>query len=150
MRLFFLATLLPVVLSCSSRFYCPPQPATEEEQEAIFREWYQTFFMDRDIPAAYHRFVAENYIQHGPYGSNGREANMLFVLDYLDNVANFTPITMAFGGGHGWIHQKMVLKDRPRPISVMQHVRYEGTCLMEHWEVLQELPEDAPNPIAMF
>lgn len=36
------------------------------------------------------------------------------------------------------------------PAAVVDVVRFEGTCIMEHWDVIQERPGNATNSNALF
>lgn len=37
-----------------------------------------------------------------------------------------------------------------KPKAVVDLFRMDGTCVMEHWDVIQERPENPKNPLAMW
>ena len=58
---------------------------------------------------------------------------------------------MALDGDSGWIHYKdATLFGVTRPTAIVDIVRFEDSCLVEHWNVIQELPANATNSLALF
>ncbi|KAJ0382844.1 hypothetical protein COL922a_011716 [Colletotrichum nupharicola] len=88
--------------------YCPPRPATAEEQRAIFEQAVQTIIVDQQYAEGVPRHYDEGYIQHDPFLLSGRQN----VLDYLANFdpdsVNFTVINKGIDNNlshlDGWIY----------------------------------------------
>lgn len=131
--------------------YCPPRAATAAEQEEIFKRFYQRLWVEKDVVGAFTEHVSPDYIQHNPYATSGRQS----ALDYLTPRWpgwKFTLAHFAFSNGYGWVHVKQELIDEPEePFeAVVDILRMNGTCIVEHWDVIQSLPDDAINPGAFF
>jgi predicted SnoaL-like aldol condensation-catalyzing enzyme len=47
------------------------------------------------------------------------------------------------------IHYKFAAPNSPL-LAFMDLWRFNGTCMEEHWDVIEALPADATNPIALF
>ena len=60
-----------------------------------------------------------------------------------------TVLRHAFENDTGFIHVR-VDEEGHRPIALADIYRMNGTCVVEHWDVTQERPGNATNPIAMF
>ncbi|TFK21217.1 hypothetical protein FA15DRAFT_717800, partial [Coprinopsis marcescibilis] len=88
------------------------------------------------------------YIQHNAIAEQGRA----FAIPFLE--ALFAPptvssyITVFSGQGYVFAHHKLALANAT--YAVMDYFRFQGTCLVEHWDVLQEITGDEPNPLAYF
>jgi predicted SnoaL-like aldol condensation-catalyzing enzyme len=38
----------------------------------------------------------------------------------------------------------------PQLVAVVDILRFDGSCIMKHWDVVQELALNATNPVALF
>jgi predicted SnoaL-like aldol condensation-catalyzing enzyme len=128
--------------------YCPPRHATEAEQKQIFEAFYQRLWIQKDVAGAYNTYVDVNYIQHNPYALSGRQ-NAIDALSPIWGNFTFTLANKGFSKGVGWLHQKMETSGQPF-YAVVDILRMEGTCIMEHWDVSQQKPASSINPIALF
>ncbi|KAH8896069.1 hypothetical protein GQ53DRAFT_640291 [Thozetella sp. PMI_491] len=93
-------------------------------------------------------FVSRDYIQHNPYILSGRNATIAALGSYFDG-ANFTFLQILFDSPYGAVHYKVQFPDSP-PIAYFDMWRFNGTCIEEHWDVIQPLPTNATNPLALF
>ncbi|KAK2006242.1 hypothetical protein LZ32DRAFT_611439 [Colletotrichum eremochloae] len=143
------AGLLP--RQASSAPYCPPRSATPEEQRAILDEFVQAFYEERNATKALVNHVAEAYIQHNPNALSGRQ-NSLDVLAPFLSPSTVTNKIMNKGldNNIAYIHYRMDLASGGQPFAVVDVFRFNGTCIMEHWDVAQQKPANAVNPLAMF
>ncbi len=60
-----------------------------------------------------------------------------------------TVLARNFNNDIGLIHVR-VDEEGHLPIALADIYRMNGTCIVEHWDVTQETPRNATNPIAMF
>lgn len=131
--------------------YCPPQPATPAEQATIFSEFINTFLVEGNPIQALRNHVADTYIQHNPAALSGRETTISFfqsrgsggsVKRSIINQGCCTNNT-------GFVHYKYEPQGG-KAKAVVDVYRMEGTCVMEHWDVMQDKPDNAKNPLAMW
>lgn len=65
------------------------------------------------------------------------------------STASFTIIQTLFESPYGVVHYKFELLGQA-PAAITDIWRFEGSCIVEHWDVIQSLPTDTPNPITLF
>ena len=62
----------------------------------------------------------------------------------------FTNITSWAGEGIGMLHYRMRADGAGIHAAVMDRLRFEGTCFVEHWDVIQAITGKETNPGAFF
>ncbi|SLM35821.1 hypothetical protein LPUS_05194 [Lasallia pustulata] len=127
--------------------YCPPRPATERQQRAIFNDFVSILYGDKNPIKAFDTYVALNLTEHDPFDAQGRDANAA-KLAAIVPYAQFTVLRQNFDNNLGFIHVR--IEDNPEPDALADIYRMDGTCIVEHWDIVQARPANATNPIAMF
>lgn len=124
---------------------CPPRPATPEEQEKIFYAFANEFYVQRNIPEAFDNYVWIDYIQHNPSIGQGRDAAVT-ALSKNPKVNN-TIVHQTFTNNTGFVHH---YEFATPPIKIMDAYRMNGSCIVEHWDVLANLTlaEIDPTPLS--
>lgn len=131
---------------------CPPRPASHAEQRAILDDFIQAFYVKVDIEGAMTSHMAEDYIQHNPNVLSGRENSINTLKQFIiPGQANMTVLRSAVDNNFAFVH---VRDDSAgpdaEPTAIVDVFRLDGTCIMEHWDVIQQRPVNATNPLAMF
>ncbi|KAJ6568905.1 hypothetical protein B0H19DRAFT_1134195 [Mycena capillaripes] len=128
---------------------CVVYPATAVEQKQIFSTFVGEFYVKRDIPRAF-THIAADYIQHNPFELDGITSSF----DFLNPIFSNTSVTVqilhrVFEAPYGWLHYRVdgLLEE---PTAILDLFRFNGTCVQEHWDVIQELPVNATNPHPLF
>lgn len=131
--------------------YCVPHQVTPNEQYEIFEGWVHEFYLEREIPKAFHTYVMADFIQHNvyepPYGALPSETYLHKL--FGNSSIGIEILHQGFDGGIGWVHWRLD-NAYPRPAAIADIFRFNESCIQEHWDVIQELPADATNPIALF
>ena len=102
--------------------------------------------------SAVDRFIAKDYIQHNQSVAPGREPLKRF----LDTIREQTPeavhdVKRAFVDGDHVIVQYHVRRwPGDTGWAVIDIFRVEGGMIVEHWDVMQDVVEDGPNPHSPF
>jgi predicted SnoaL-like aldol condensation-catalyzing enzyme len=132
--------------------HCPPKPASPERQRALFHEFIDEFFVQRIVEKPMVLFTSEDYIQHNPFILSGRH-NSIAALGpggiYDFSAGNITLMQIIFESPYGMLHWKLEMPDQP-PTALSDLWRFNGTCIEEHWDVIEALPANATNPLALF
>ncbi|KAF5026470.1 hypothetical protein F66182_1457 [Fusarium sp. NRRL 66182] len=130
--------------------YCPPRPVTPQQQRRIFDEFVQKLFIERNPAKAMNDHVSEGYLQHNPFATTGRQPS-------IDNLDWLTPETVEFTVVHsgvdnniGFTFTRMDLPGQDQPTAVADFMRFNGSCLVEHWDSIQERPANRTNPVDMW
>ncbi|KAK7723632.1 hypothetical protein SLS57_004446 [Botryosphaeria dothidea] len=130
--------------------YCPPRAATPAEQKAIFAEFVQKFLVQQNATKALLDHVSEDYIQHNPFFPSGRQVVLDAFASIPPGATNSSIINQGFDADRGWVHYRQDQAGAPQPSAVVDIYRFEGTCIREHWDVIQQRPANATNPLAMW
>ena len=129
---------------------CIPHPVSAHERREIFDSYVNAFYVKKNLTKVFQLYVDSTYIQHNPFVANGPAAALAF-LGTIWQSQNLTILHTALDGNLGWIHFKDVeLPEAARPVAIVDIVRFDGSCVAEHWDVIQELPANATNPLALF
>ncbi|GFF88652.1 hypothetical protein IFM53868_05574 [Aspergillus udagawae] len=127
--------------------YCPSHDADEESQREIFARFVQTLYGEKDVSKAFSTYVDPGLIEHNPFEQSRDE--VVARLSQIIPVTGFTVLRSIFDGDTGFVHVRVDEEDA-QPIAFADIYRMDGTCIVEHWDVVQSLPENSTNPIAMF
>ncbi|KAK7036372.1 Snoal-like polyketide cyclase family protein [Favolaschia claudopus] len=154
----FFAALLASVASVSSQATDQPQPnpcvvhwASPHQQEKIFEDLVENLYRTRNFTRAYTHFAVD-YIQHNPSAMDGFNASFSAVVGLIgDPSVKVQVLRTAFSAPYGWVHSRIDGFDgAERPSAVADILRFNGTCVQEHWDVIQEMPTESVNPHPLF
>jgi len=148
MKLFSSALSFLSIIAAARAATCPPVSSTPEEQLASFNAFVQKFYYDKNVKAAFLDHVDVNYIQHNPNALSGRQT----AIDTLSPVIGQFKITLlnkGFVDNRGWVHYRMDIGGS-QPQAILDLFRFNGSCIMEHWDVAQARPTNPKNPLAMW
>jgi predicted SnoaL-like aldol condensation-catalyzing enzyme len=146
-----ISTFLAPVLLASSAFaakYCPSKPATDAEQLKIWNEFADTLYGKKNVEAAFSDFVDPKLIEHSP-NSTSLQGTIGF-LSFLFPQVKITMLNQGFSNHTGFLHMKAEGQMLGVPNALVDIYRMEGTCMVEHWDIMQATPKDMKNPIGMF
>jgi predicted SnoaL-like aldol condensation-catalyzing enzyme len=127
--------------------YCPSREATEEHQRKIFARFVETLYEERNVAEAFSTYVDPDLIEHDPYDQN--RDDVVAKLSHIIPGATFTVVHSTFESDTGFVHLRLG-EDGAPPVALADIYRMDGTCIVEHWEVIQTRPDNYTNPIAMF
>jgi predicted SnoaL-like aldol condensation-catalyzing enzyme len=125
----------------------PQEQAQVDKVMALYRE----VLIPMD-PAKVERHLPPNYIQHSSLAEPGLEPLKRF----LAHVRQESPhaqqtIHRAFvEGDHVIVHVHVVRWPSDPGLAVVDIFRFENGAIVEHWDVIQEVPATPINPNGMF
>lgn len=108
--------------------------------------------LQKGNPAAAEELLLEDYKQHNPQAPDGR-AGFLQYVGYLE--ANFPErrfeIKSIFADGDSVItHIHFIRQKGDRGQAIMDIFRFEGDKIAEHWDAIQDIPEQMAHNNGMF
>jgi len=127
--------------------------AAEPECLREVAEGFKTLFYDQGkVREAYETFVAENYIQHNPMAQDGRAAAIAFLEPiYRNNPQHrMTVHRMIVEDPYIVVHLHGQSSPDDPGAAAVDILRVEDCRIVEHWDVTQSVPDNPPNPRAMF
>lgn len=120
------------------------------ENRAIVTEFARLFYTQRDVAAAFEQFVVEDYLQHNPTIPDGRQPAVdMLVPKFTTPGATFEIQRILVDGDLALIHVKASFPGNP-VAAVADIYRLENGKVVEHWDVLQRMPDEVANDHPMF
>jgi predicted SnoaL-like aldol condensation-catalyzing enzyme len=149
MRLILAATLL---LAAAPAYAAPRAGTCRLSPKQVVTRFMDEFYVQKHVRSAFERWVAPSYIQHNPFAQTGRDAAIAFLEPFVAaNPDLKTEIKRVIADGnlvavhsHGWS-----APGKPG-MAVVDIFRVRGCRVMEHWDVVQPVPEKSSNTNTMF
>jgi predicted SnoaL-like aldol condensation-catalyzing enzyme len=121
------------------------------DNRAVIEDFVELFYRRRDVRAAFERHVAPDYIQHNPGIADGRDAAITALEPKFSSPGFSTDIKLVLvDGDHAAIHLHARRAPGERGGAVADLYRLAGGRIVEHWDVLQPVPESSANDHPMF
>lgn len=134
------------VAGCSAALADPT-----EINRKLVHEFARVFYQEKDVRRAFERFVAPDYIQHNPGIADGREAAIAALSPmFAAPGARFEVKRIIVDGNFAVIHLFGQGNPRTKGAAVADIYRLEDGKIVEHWDILQPMPETSANPHPMF
>jgi len=122
-----------------------------EANKKAVQEFYDLLINRKDFESA-SKYIGSRYTQHNPLVANGPEGLKVFVAFLKSNYPDArSEIKRVFAEGDYvllHVHSVRVLNTRGR--AIIELFRLEDAKIVEHWDVIQEIPETSANPNGMF
>ena len=114
--------------------------------------FYNMIFQEHKVREALERYVGDRYIQHNPLAPNGTEALINFFEPYFaKNPQARSEIKRAAAEGDlVFLHVHARSGPTERGLAVVDIFRVENGKVVEHWDVVQPIPEKSANENTMF
>ena len=121
--------------------------------KAIVTKFMTQFYIEKDVTGAFARWVDPGYIQHNPMAQTGRDAAVGFLAPFMaSNPGVHYEIKRIIADGdlvavhsHGWFGAADT-----RGNAIVDILRVSHCKVVEHWDVVQPVPEHAANTNGMF
>ncbi|KAJ7801746.1 hypothetical protein B0H14DRAFT_3136163 [Mycena olivaceomarginata] len=133
---------------------CTPHPGavSPQQQRVIFEKFADLVYHNAtaaSIAEAY-KHVRADEVQHNPDNLDGAAASFaVFNAVYANRTNVIQVLHQAFEAPIGWVHFR-IDGASPEPAAIVDMYRFNGSCIVEHWDVIQERPVNATNPHALF
>lgn len=131
---------------------CQKREQFEQKNLNLVLKFYNEAFGQHDISAV-DRYVSPNYIQHNPQAPDGPQGLEDFLVGFNVNKKK-GPVDIhhtAVNGNIVWLHVKTT-GFTGEPWALVDIFRVEGDKIVEHWDVIQEIPpvSESKNSHPMF
>ncbi len=140
-----------MLVACDTQVTEEAGLSDEDRNKENVISFYNAAINDKDFEAA-SAYMGDMYIQHNPLAADGPEGLKAFLDFAKANLSSFkVEIKQAFADGNYVIlhvHAKASPEDRGS--AVMDIFRLENGKVVEHWDVIQPIPETSANDNTMF
>jgi predicted SnoaL-like aldol condensation-catalyzing enzyme len=142
-----IALLGAVGLSSSSAF----AGALEDANKKLVLEFYEKVLNQKDADAA-SKYVVENYIQHNPRVPDGLAALQGFVREMKRSTPESrSTVKRAIADGDLVVlHSHVQRTPGERGTALVDIFRVANGMIVEHWDVIQPVPDTSANSNSMF
>ena len=123
----------------------------QERNKKLVLEFYEAAINRKDFAAA-SKYMGTQYRQHNPLAADG-PAGLQAYLQFLKEKfpASHSEIKKVFADGdYVILHVHAVRVPNTRGSAIVDIFRLENGKVVEHWDVIQEIPENAANGNGMF
>jgi predicted SnoaL-like aldol condensation-catalyzing enzyme len=109
-------------------------------------------FNQKRVREAFEKHVTPDYIQHNPMVPTGREAAIVGLGAWMQQVPGFRYDfkRVLVDGNFVIVHAHLTNGPGDRGTAVVDILRAENGKFVEHWDVLQPVPENPANQNTMF
>jgi predicted SnoaL-like aldol condensation-catalyzing enzyme len=125
--------------------------AEEEANKKVVVDFYEKAINHKDFEAAAKHF-GNRYVQHNPVAADGPEGLRAF-LGFLKEKfpQSRSEIKRVFADGdYVILHVHAVREPGTRGSAIVDIFKLENGKIVEHWDVIQPIPEKAANNNGMF
>ena len=123
-----------------------------ELNKRIVREWHELAINQHKPEEAVAKYLGPHYRQHNPGAADGAEPFIGFMKRFAQTYPDFhmEPKRIIAEGNYVALHSHLILKPGDRGMAVVDIFRLENGKIVEHWDVVQEVPETSANNNTMF
>ena len=122
-----------------------------EANKKVIMDFYNLGLNKKDYEAAA-KYLGPRYVQHNPLVADGKEGFKTFLAKIKAEFPdNHNEIKRIFAdGNYVIIHVHSVRVPGTRGRAIFDLFKLENGKIVEHWDAIQEIPEQSANPNRMF
>lgn len=146
---------LPLIAALAAAMLLP-QPAfagtCKLTPKQVVTRFMTQFYTQKDVRGAFESWVDPAYVQHNPMAATGRDAAIGFLEPFFKaNPGIRYEIKRVIADGNlVAVHSWGRFSEGDRGVAVVDILRVKGCRVMEHWDVVQPVPEQTANANGMF
>jgi len=125
--------------------------AQQEANRKIVLDFYEKGLNQKDADAAI-AYMGNRYVQHNPNAADGPEGFRKFIAFLREKFPNSrSEIKRSFvDGDYVILHVHAVREPGTRGSAIVDIFKLENGKIVEHWDVVQPIPENPANSNTMF
>ncbi|WP_375202689.1 nuclear transport factor 2 family protein [Hyphococcus sp.] len=118
----------------------------------VVNQFSELFYQQKKVRQAFEQWVHPDYIQHKPTLPDGREPVVSFLEKLLERYPDrvFTIHRVIASSDLVAVHYHSQSSPEDLGFAVVDIFRVEDCLMVEHWDVVQPVPEQSANDNTMF
>ena len=152
LRYVLLATGLALAAAQADAAASAGKPRCQLGPRQIVTRFMTALYIDKQVRTAFETWVDPGYVQHNPMAQTGRQAAIDFLEPFFAQHPDihYSIKRIIADGNLVAVHSHGSFSAEDRGIAVVDILRVEGCKVVEHWDVVQPVPEKAANTNGMF
>jgi predicted SnoaL-like aldol condensation-catalyzing enzyme len=140
-----------ILLALTARSASAADPLQQEANKKAVVEFYEKGLNQKDFEAA-SKYFGPRYTQHNPNAADGPEGFKAFLQFLREKFpASRSEIKRVLADGdYVILHVHAVREPGTRGNAIIDIFKLENGKIVEHWDVVQPIPEKAANSNGMF
>jgi predicted SnoaL-like aldol condensation-catalyzing enzyme len=129
-----------------------PNPQTQlEANKKLVLAFYEQIIGRKDFDAAL-PYMGNTYTQHAPYAADGHDGLRAWLAGFKAAFPNhrYEVKRVIAEGSYVMLHLHGMGGPNPHGESVIDIFRIENGKVVEHWDIIQPIPDSADNANSMF
>ena len=125
---------------------------SQPDNKTIVQEFYEIAFNQRRPVEAVADYIGDHYTQHDPMSGDGPGSFIAFVNGVAEAFPDARTEFKRFiaDGDLVAVHSHFIRQPGDRGMALVDIFRLEGGKIVEHWSVMQEVPDTAAHDNTMF
>ena len=122
------------------------------QPKQVVTRFVTALYVDKKVREAFETWADPGYIQHNPLAQSGRDAAIGFLEPFFAQHPDirYSIKRIIADGNLVAVHSHARFAPDDRGIAVVDILRVEGCKVVEHWDVVQPVPDKSANPNGMF
>ncbi len=143
--LILLAASLTLTVGLAQAGECRLKP------KEVVTKFMNEFYVEKHVRHAFETWVEPGYIQHNPLAATGRDAAIAFLEPFFRDhpEASYSIKRIIADGNLIAVHSHARFATDDRGLAVIDILRVEHCKVVEHWDVVQPVPEKSANTNGM-
>lgn len=148
-RFALIAATLSAVLVCAAPASAGISKKPNAQKAIAFLDMV---FNQKKVKEGFDKYVGDQYIQHNPIAADGKDAAVEVLSKFMQMVPtwSYTFKHAYVDGDIAIVHSLVKAKPEDRGNAVIDIFRFEKGKVVEHWDVIQAIPEKSANNNTMF
>jgi predicted SnoaL-like aldol condensation-catalyzing enzyme len=152
----FLRSIVLAALTALTLSGCAATPGGEaqrtEANKKVAVDFFNLLLVEERPREGFRKYAGQPYIQHHPVAAAGHEPAIEFLNDWFaKNPRAVIEMKRVIAEGDlVAIHHHMRTSPEARGSAAVDIFRIENGKVVEHWDVVQPIPEKSANPHPMF
>lgn len=122
------------------------------ENKQLVLDFAQQAFGEKQVRQAFERYVDSGYIQHNPHAPDGAEPAIQFLEGFQQQFPQFRYAIkrVASEADLVFLHVHGTTSASDRGVAIVDIFRVADGKIVEHWDVIQPMPETAVSTHPLF